>query len=458
MKPLRELLQHSSVYAVGQILNRLASVLLLPLYTHCLSTADYGVTAILDLTAVILSLMIGGGMVSAVTRFHFDGDSSSHRDRLWWTGLTYLAMTSCVVLLPMWMGRQVLSDLTLGNNYPNGARLYTLTLATIIVQNVGQLVEAYLRVLKWSGLFVAISLGRLLLNVSLNVWLLVGMDMGVEGLLLGNLTASAIHAAALMIVFLKTRGAFRFDLALSIEMLRFSTPLLVTAIMAMLMHELKTPLNAILGFSDLMGTLADTLSPDQIREYAGLVHQGGTNLLKMINQIMDLTKISAGRYELRRTSVDAGGVLWLTRDVFNARAQARNITIDAERCPVGLMVDADEGVFTAMMHSLVDNAVTYSRAGGIVTLSADICEDGVAVTVEDDGMGVRDEDLARIQEPFEHGGQAAEGSQHTKGAGLGLTLVKAFAELHGGKLTLTSQLGEGFKATVTLPSAPLCAA
>ena len=65
-------------------------------------------------------------------------------------------------------------------------------------------------------------------------------------------------------------------------------------------HELKTPLNAILGFSDLMGTLADTLQPDQIREYAGLVHQGGSNLLKMINQIMDLTKISAGRYELRR--------------------------------------------------------------------------------------------------------------------------------------------------------------
>jgi len=227
--------------------------------------------------------------------------------------------------------------------------------------------------------------------------------------------------------------------------------------MGVMAHELRTPLNAILGFSDLMGTLADTLSPDQIREYSGLVHQGGTNLLKMINQIMDLTKISAGRYDLRRTSVDAGAVLWLTRDVFNARAQARNITIDADRCPVGLMVDADEGVFTAMMHSLVDNAVTFSRTGGTVTLSADICEDGVAVTVEDDGMGVRDEDLARIQEPFEHGGQA-EGSQHAKGAGLGLTLVKAFAELHGGQLSLTSRLGEGFRATVTLPSAPHSAA
>ena len=72
-------------------------------------------------------------------------------------------------------------------------------------------------------------------------------------------------------------------------------------------------------------------------------------------------------------------------------------------------------------------------------------------------MGVVADDLARIQEPFEHGGQA-EGSQHAKGAGLGLTLVKAFAELHGGHLVLSSQLGEGFRATVTLPSAPLFAA
>jgi O-antigen/teichoic acid export membrane protein len=237
MKPLRDLLKHSSVYAVGQILTRLASVLLLPLYTHCLTPADYGVTAILDLTAAILSLMIGGGMVSAVTRFHFDSDSSSHRDRLWWTGLTYLAVTSVVVLLPLWMGRQMLSDLTLGENYPDGGRLYTLTIATILVQNVAQLVEAYLRVLKWSGVFVAISFGRLLLNVGLNVWLLVGMKMGVEGLLLGNFAASLVHMIALLAVFVKTRGRFQFDFSLSLEMLRFSAPLVVTAMLAMLMHE-----------------------------------------------------------------------------------------------------------------------------------------------------------------------------------------------------------------------------
>jgi signal transduction histidine kinase len=226
-----------------------------------------------------------------------------------------------------------------------------------------------------------------------------------------------------------------------------------TTLLRTMGHELKTPLNAILGFSDLMATLSDSLSPEKIREYAGLVHQGGTNLLKMINQIMDLTKISAGRYDLRRTGVDAGGMLWHTRDAFSSRAEARGITVNADGAPLGLLVDADEGVFTAMMHSLMDNAVNFTRDGGLITLWARPCEDGIAVTIEDNGPGVAPEDLERIQEPFEHAGRS-EGSQHSKGAGLGLTLVKAFAELHGGRLDLSSAIGDGFRATVILPSAP----
>jgi two-component system cell cycle sensor histidine kinase PleC len=225
-----------------------------------------------------------------------------------------------------------------------------------------------------------------------------------------------------------------------------------TTLLRTMGHELKTPLNAILGFSDLMATLADNLGPDQIREYAGLVHQGGSNLLKMINQIMDLTKISAGRYDLRRAPVDAGGAMWLARDAFADKAQARGITIDAAACPVGLMVDADETVFTAMVHSLIDNAVTFARPHGRVVLSAAACATGIALTVQDDGAGVAPEDLARILEPFEHAGRG-EGAEHSKGAGLGLTLVKAFAELHGGGLALESRPGEGFRATVTLPAA-----
>src|SRR5262249_8016652 len=105
---------------------------------------------------------------------------------------------------------------------------------------------------------------------------------------------------------------------------------------------------------------------------------------------------------------------------------------------------------------LVDNAITFSSAGKI-TLSAQVTEAGIAVTVADNGAGVARQDLARILEPFEHAGHG-EGAQHAKGAGLGLTLVKAFAELHNGWLELDSDLGEGFRATPTLPAATAPAA
>ena len=237
MKPLRELLKHSSIYAVGQILTRLVSVLLLPLYTNCLSPADYAVVGMLDTTAAILALMIGGGMVAAVTRFHFEQPSEADHDRTWWTGLTWVTFASVVVLTPMWLGRQTLVNVTLPQSVTNGEWLYTLTLATILVQLIGQLVDGYLRVLKWSGVFVMISLGRLLANVCLNVWFLVGMKYGVEGLLLGNLLASIIYTLVLLSVFVCTRGPYQFSFPLAKQLLRFSAPLMVTAFLAMLMHE-----------------------------------------------------------------------------------------------------------------------------------------------------------------------------------------------------------------------------
>lgn len=236
MKPLRELLKHSSIYAIGQILTRLVSVLLLPLYTNCLSPADFGVVGILDTTAAILALMIGGGMVAAVTRFHFERPSEEDHDRTWWTGLTWVTFASVVVLTPLWLGRQTLVSVTL-QSVPDGDWLYTLTLATILVQLIGQLVDGYLCVLKWSGVFVMISLGRLLLNVCLNVWFLVGMKYGVEGLLLGNLLASVVHTLVLLSVFVCTRGPYQFSFSLAKQLLGFSAPLMVTAFLAMLMHE-----------------------------------------------------------------------------------------------------------------------------------------------------------------------------------------------------------------------------
>jgi cell cycle sensor histidine kinase DivJ len=215
-------------------------------------------------------------------------------------------------------------------------------------------------------------------------------------------------------------------------------------------HELKTPLNAIIGFSDLLGALADQAGPDQVREYAGLIHQGGNNLLRLINQILDLTKISAGRYELRRQSLDANLGLWLARDNYEERATAKNIAIVAETS-AELMIDVDENAYGVMVGHLVENAVQYTQAGGEVRLSVERRGDLARITVADNGPGVPPQDLDRILEPFEQGGRAT--TDHAAGAGLGLTLVKAFCELHGGTLTLESTPGEGFMAVIELPAA-----
>ena len=237
MKPVRDLLKHSSVYMIGQILTRMTSVLLLPFYTHALLPSDYGVVGILDLTCAILSTFIAGGMISAVTRHHFDGDNNAHQDGVWWTGLTMVFSVATIIAAPMILGRQVLSDLTLGVEITDGAWFYLLAIATMWFTVVGMILDSYLRVLKWSGVFVVISLGRLIVNISLNVWLIAGLKMGVEGLLLGNLIATVLHTSVLMAVFVKTRGRYTIDPAIGRQMMRFAAPLVITALASMLMHQ-----------------------------------------------------------------------------------------------------------------------------------------------------------------------------------------------------------------------------
>ena len=237
MKPLRDLLKHSSVYMIGQILTRMASVLLLPFYTHVLTTADYGVTAILDLTAAILSTFIAGGMVSAITRHHFDDGDTTHHNKVWWTGLTMVGLVCFIICIPMYLGRQTLADITLGSEIKFGAWFYTLTIANLWFTVVVMILDAYLRVMKWSGLFVVISLGRLIINVALNVYLMIGMDLGVEGLLIGNLISTILHFVVMAAVFVQSRTGYSFDRILANDMFRFASPLVVSALAGMLMHE-----------------------------------------------------------------------------------------------------------------------------------------------------------------------------------------------------------------------------
>jgi signal transduction histidine kinase len=241
------------------------------------------------------------------------------------------------------------------------------------------------------------------------------------------------------------------DLSLKLDRAAAEADSTKTTLLRTMSHELKTPLNAIIGFSDLLRSMADRVGPEQVKEYAGLIHHGGQNLLRLINQILDLTKISAGRYELRRTNVDAGSLLWLAKGEFEARAQEKSIVIDADCCPVGLFVHADENALAAMTRALIDNAVNFTQQGGVVRLSVSKDGNAVKIRVCDNGPGVAEGDLERILLPFEQGGRGT--TDHSDGAGLGLTLVKAFSELHGGALKIES--ADGFTATIELPAAQL---
>lgn len=171
----------------------------------------------------------------------------------------------------------------------------------------------------------------------------------------------------------------------------------------------------------------------------------------MINQILDLTKISGGRYELNRQPLDVGGVIWNSKDRFADAAYKKSITLHIEDVPQGLRIDGDETAVAAILNHLVENAVTFTQNGGEVWIKASTYEDRVLITVADNGPGVRGDELERILEPFEQGGRSTH--DHPEGAGLGLTLVKAFCELHGGSLMLKSESGEGFTAIIDLPRA-----
>jgi two-component system cell cycle sensor histidine kinase PleC len=224
-----------------------------------------------------------------------------------------------------------------------------------------------------------------------------------------------------------------------------------TALLRTMSHELKTPLNAILGFSDLLRMSGDRFSPEQISEYAGLIHSAGGNLLKLINQILDLTKIAANRFPLRRRPLPAGGAMWAAMDRFGAQAAEKNIAIEIADGESDLLVDADETALDNMLGQLIENAVNFTQGGGAVRLSAARDGRNIRFVIADNGPGVSAEDLLRIQRPFEQSGRSM--TDHTHGAGLGLPLAQGLAELHGGHLTIASVLGEGFTATLDIPAA-----
>ena len=221
--------------------------------------------------------------------------------------------------------------------------------------------------------------------------------------------------------------------------------------LAHMSHELRTPLNAIIGFSEVMQTeIFGPLGSEQYRSYAVDIHQSGSHLLNVINDILDLSKIEAGRQELHEEDCDVYEIVAESLRLIGEPAAAQGVAVEPQVQPGLPALRVDSRMVKQLLVNLMSNAVKFTSAGGLVTLSAGLAANGgLRFIVKDNGIGIPPEQVRRVLEPFIQ----VEGAFSRKytGTGLGLPLSKTFTELHGGTLELTSTLGVGTVVTVTFP-------
>jgi signal transduction histidine kinase/CheY-like chemotaxis protein len=219
--------------------------------------------------------------------------------------------------------------------------------------------------------------------------------------------------------------------------------------LANMSHELRTPLNAIIGFSELLldPTFGD-LNQDQ-KGYTSDILSSGRHLLELINDILDLSKIEAGKMRLAREVFEVGPVVEEAMALLRVEAGRKNLRLTARVEDARAPVDADRSKIKQVMYNLLSNAVKFTPPGGEVALATSADGGTLVVEVSDNGIGIRPEDQERIFEAFTQ----VDGSlaRQYQGTGLGLTLVRRFVEMHGGRIAVWSRPDEGSRFTVRIP-------
>ncbi len=222
--------------------------------------------------------------------------------------------------------------------------------------------------------------------------------------------------------------------------------------LANMSHELRTPLNAVIGFSEALGERMFGELNDKQAEYVEDIHSSGHHLLSLINDILDLSKIEAGRMELELGHFDLGAALDAAITLVKERAARHELALESEfGSGLGSMV-GDERKFKQIVVNLLTNAIKFTPESGTVRLSAESRDGKVVVAVSDTGIGIADDDREAIFEEFRQLGGSYE--RVVEGTGLGLSLTRRFVEMHGGQIDVTSEVGKGSTFTFWLPLAP----
>jgi len=224
--------------------------------------------------------------------------------------------------------------------------------------------------------------------------------------------------------------------------------------LAMMSHELRTPLNAILGFSEMGPTLksAPPVS-DQAREYFGLIHESGAHLLRVINDILDLSKIEAGKMQLECSELDLDYVINGTRRLIAQQTADRALTLEVAIAAPPPRLYADERAVRQILFNLLSNAVRFTPERGTIRVEAAVAADGgTDLVVSDNGAGIPADQIPRLKVPFEQLDNSY--ARAHGGTGLGIPLVDGLAQLHGGNMSIESEVGVGTRVTIHFPPAP----
>lgn len=223
--------------------------------------------------------------------------------------------------------------------------------------------------------------------------------------------------------------------------------------LANMSHELRTPLNAINGFSDIMKKeMFGPLGDPRYREYISDILFSGQHLLSLINDILDMSKIEAGKMSLNSESMSISDMITQVLRIVRGRADENRLKLVHNEIEAH-DIEADPRAVKQILLNLATNAIKFTPEGGTVTLKVEAKATGIIIHVSDTGIGISQDDIARLAQPFEQ-----IDSQHSRkheGTGLGLALSKSLVELHGGNFNITSELGEGTTVTFTLPNTPI---
>jgi two-component system cell cycle sensor histidine kinase PleC len=224
--------------------------------------------------------------------------------------------------------------------------------------------------------------------------------------------------------------------------------------LANMSHELRTPLNAIIGFSEIMESgMFGPLGAEKYSEYCSDIRGSGQYLLEVINDILDMSKIEAGRIRLDFEDLELDTLLADSMRVVSARAQEKRLKLVAKISP-DLHLRADRRAFKQITLNLLSNAVKFTPEGGRVTVRGRAADDCIVLAIADTGIGIARDALTKLGRPFEQ--VESQLTKSHQGSGLGLAIAKSLVELHGGSMRIRSELGKGTIVVVRLPLHPQC--